>query len=72
MGLKILHDQGMLSRIKSCDLDLCEHYIFGKQNRFWFTASFDKIFDLLQSIHSNIFGLVPTLSINGARIFRHL
>ena len=31
-GLKILHDQGMFFGIKSCNLDLCHHYIFGKQN----------------------------------------
>lgn len=29
-GLKIMHDQSMLSRIRPCDLDLCERYMFGK------------------------------------------
>lgn len=67
--LKILQERGMLSGIKYCNLELCEHYIFGKKKRVWFTASFGKSYDFLQRIHFDIFGLVPTQSINGARYF---
>ena len=65
--LKTLHDQGILSKINSHDLELCEHCILRQMKRDRFTAS--KSYDLLQLIHSNIFGLVSTLPINGARYF---
>ena len=67
--LKFLHDRYMFFGIKSCNLDLCEHCIFGKHKRVWFTTSSRRSFDLFQLIHSDIFGPIPTLSINGARYF---
>ena len=54
-GLNTLHYQGILFGIKSCDLDLCEHCIFGKQKRVQFTTRSSKNFDLLQLIHFFIY-----------------
>jgi hypothetical protein len=30
-GMQILHKRNLLPDIKQIDLDLCEHYVYGKQ-----------------------------------------
>ena len=45
--LKIMHDRGIFVGIKSCDLDLCEHYNFGKHKRVWYTTSSCENYDIL-------------------------
>ena len=66
-GQEFLHDWGMIYGIKSYNLEFCEHCIFGKQMRVQFTTRFDKSSEFLQLINFDIFGSVPTMSINGAR-----
>ena len=46
-GLKIIHDQGMFFEFKSCGLNLCGNYIFGKKKRVWFTPSSSDSSDIL-------------------------
>lgn len=64
-GLRVLHGNGMVEgmSIFSLNFDLCEHYLYGKQNRVRFSSSATRANGILELVHSDVFGpmLVPSL-----------
>ena len=67
-GKKILWHQ-ILGHIRegitdcTLDFDLCEHCIYGKQNRVRFASSATRAKGILELIHSDVFGPVPVPSL---------
>ena len=45
------------------DFDLCEDYIYGKQNQVRFAFGATRAKGILELIHSDVFGLVPIPSL---------
>ena len=64
-GLPILHGNGMVEGMSnsSLDSDLCEHCVYGKQNRVIFPFSAKRLNKILELVHSDVFGplSVPSL-----------
>ena len=55
---------------KSYNLDLCEHCIYGRQRRVSFVrGGHDKKKNVLELIHSNLFGPINIESLGGASYF---
>jgi hypothetical protein len=59
-GLRLLHSKGMFDGMPkfSLDFDLCEHCVYGKQNRVRFPSSVMRAEGILQLVHSDLFGPV--------------
>jgi hypothetical protein len=55
----------MVEGMANCtlDFDLCEHFIYGKQNRVRFPSGATREKGILELIHSDVFGLVPVPSL---------
>jgi hypothetical protein len=69
-GLKILAGKNLLPGLKSYNLDLCEHCIYGRQQRVSFIRSgHEQKTNLLELIHSDVFGPVNIKSLGGASYF---
>ena len=47
----------------SLDFDLCEHYVYGKQNRVIFPSGVKRANKILELVHSDVFGLVSVPSL---------
>jgi hypothetical protein len=64
-GLRTLHSKGMVEGMSNCtlDFDLCEHCIYGKQNRVRFPSGATRAKGILELIHSDVFGPVPVPSL---------
>jgi hypothetical protein len=64
-GLQTLHgkvmDEGMSNF--TLDFDLCEHFIYGKQNQLTFPYGATRAKGILELIHSDVFGPVPIPSL---------
>jgi hypothetical protein len=64
-GLRLLHSKCMVEGMSnsSLDFDLCEHCVYGKQNRVRFPSSAMRTEGILQLVHSDVLGpvLVPSL-----------
>ncbi|WKA12803.1 hypothetical protein VitviT2T_030157 [Vitis vinifera] len=63
-GLKELHKQGLLCGDSINKIDFCQYCILGKQHRLAFKATIHKSKDVLEYVHSNLWGQ-PT------RVFTH-
>jgi hypothetical protein len=69
-GLKIFADKNLLPSLKSYDIDLCEHRIYGRKQRVSFIRSgHEWKTNLLELIHFDVFGLVNINSLGGASYF---
>jgi len=69
-GLKILVDKNLLLGLKSYSLDLCEHCIYVRQRRVSFLrGSHNRKKNVLELVHSNVFGHVNIKSLGGASYF---
>jgi hypothetical protein len=70
-GLQTPHNKGMVEGISNCtlDFDLCEHYIYGKNNRLRFTSSVAREKGILELIHSDVFGPVLVLSLGKSMFY---
>ena len=69
-GLKIFVGKKLLPCLKSCNLDLCEHCIYGRQKGVSFVRGGYVInTNLLESIHSDVFGPVNIKSLRGESYF---
>ena len=56
-GMQILHKRNFLPNIKQVDLDLCEHYIYGKQKRVRFLrVGKEKKSERLELVHKDVWG----------------
>jgi transposase InsO family protein len=68
-GLKVLIDRKLLPNLKSLKLDLCKHYIYGKQNRQKFKTGRHTSEGILDYIHSDVWGPSPTIFYGGSSYF---
>ena len=64
-GLHILHRNGMVEGMSnfSLDFDLCEHCVYGKQNRASFPSGAKRENTILELVHSDVFGPVSVPSL---------
>ena len=69
-GLKILVGKNILPGLRSYELDLCEHCIYGRQRRVSFMrGGHERKKNILELVHSDVFGLVNVKSQGGASYF---
>jgi hypothetical protein len=68
-GMLELHKKNLLKGIKTCKLDFCKFCVLGKQNRVQFKTATHKTEDILDYVHSNVWGLVRTASWGGHMYF---
>ena len=68
-SLKGLVSQGLLKGVKSLKMDFYEHYILGKQTRVKFVGSLHQTDDILDYIHTDIWGPTQNPSMGGKRYF---
>jgi hypothetical protein len=63
-GLRLLHGKGMVEGMSNCslDLDFCEHCLYGKKNRVRFPSSATRVEEILQLVHSDVFGPISVPS----------
>jgi 5'-3' exoribonuclease 2 len=64
-GLRILHGKGMVEGMSksSLDFDFCENCVYGKQNRVSFPFGSKKAKQILELVHSDVFGPVKVPSL---------
>jgi hypothetical protein len=60
-GLRLLHGKGMSNF--SLDFDFCEHCLHGKMNRVRFPSGATRAEEILQLVHSDVFGPVSVPSL---------
>jgi hypothetical protein len=68
-GLKVLVDRKLLPSLKSLNLNLCKHCIYGKQSRQKFKTGRHSSKGVLDYIHSDVWGPSPTVSYGGSSYF---
>eukprot|EP00253_Pinus_taeda_P023266 PITA_23266 len=69
-GLKILVGKNLLPGLKSYKIDFCEHCIYGRQRRVSFLrGGHGRKKNVLELVHSDVFGLVNIKSLGGASYF---
>jgi len=68
-GLCELHKQGLLKGVKSCKLDFCKYCVFGKQHRIRFKTAIHKTKEILEYVHSDVWGPAQVRSKGGAEYF---
>ncbi|XP_062112501.1 uncharacterized protein LOC133823667 [Humulus lupulus] len=63
-GLRELHKQGSIDKLKTCALPFCEACVFGKQHKIKFTTAKHNTKGVLEYIHSDLWGpsKIPTHS----------
>jgi len=64
-GLQILHGKGMVEGMSnsSLDFDFCENCVYGKQNRVSFPSGSKRAKQILELVHSDVFGPVKVPSL---------
>ena len=67
--LQALYNKKVIPGIKYCKLDLCKFCIIGRQCRVGFFTSRHKTKGMLNLIHTDVWGLLPVVSIGGARYY---
>jgi hypothetical protein len=67
-GLIDMHNKGMFEGFIYFNLEInfCEHCLYGKQNQVRFPSKATREKGILELIHSNMFGIVPTPSLGGS------
>ena len=69
-GLKNLVGKNLLPGLKSYNLDLCEHCIYGRQRRVSFLrGGHGRKKNVLELVHSDVFGPVNIKSLGGSSYF---
>ena len=69
-GLKILVRKKIIQGMKSYDLSLCDHCIYGKQLRVEFRrGGHERKKKLLELVHSNVFGPININPLGGASYY---
>ena len=68
-GLKVLTDRKLLPSLKSLKLDFCKHCIYGKHNRQKFKTRRHTSEEILDYIHSDVWGPSPTILYGGSSYF---
>ena len=67
-GLQSLQNKSMVEDMSKCNsnFDFYKHCIYGKQNRVKFPSGATRAKEILELIHSDVFGPVPVPSLGGA------
>jgi len=68
-SLQILAKQGLLKGTKTCKLEFCEHCVLGKQQRVKFGTAIHYTKDILDYVHSDVWGPAKTPSIGSRHYF---
>lgn len=69
-GMKIFHSRGKLPGLKALDLEFCEDYVYGKQNKVSFTKGARAIKkERLELVHTDLWGPAQVSSIGGSCYF---
>jgi transposase InsO family protein len=68
-GLKVLYDHNLLPSLKSLKLDFYKHCIYGKHNRQRFKTGRHTSEEILDYIHSDVWGPSPTILYGGSSYF---
>jgi hypothetical protein len=69
-GMQILHKRNLLPDIKQVDLDLCEHYVYGKQKRVRFLrVEKEKKSEKLELVHTCVWGPYQVSSLGGSHYY---
>ena len=68
-GMMKLHKRNLLKGIKTCKLDFCKYCVFGKQNKVQFKTTTHKIEEVLDYVHTNVWGPVRVASLGGSMYF---
>ena len=68
-GMMELHKRNLLKGIKICKLDFCKYCVFGKQNKVQFKTTTHKIEEVLDYVHTNVWGPVRVASLGGSMYF---
>lgn len=68
-SLKTLSDQGLLKGVKTCNLEFYEHCIKGKKTRVIFRTAIHNTKDILDYVHSDVWGASKTPSLGGKHYF---
>jgi hypothetical protein len=66
--LRSMHNKGMVASFLDCNLEvnLCEHFIYGKHNRVRFPSGATREKWILELTHSDVFGPTPVPSLGGS------
>ena len=64
-----LHKRNLLKGVKTCKLDFCKYYVYGKQHRVSFKTGSHTSKGVLDYIRSNVWGPVSISSHSGAQYF---
>ena len=66
-----MHNKGMVEGLPDCSskFDLCEHCIYGKQNRVSCSSKATREKMILELVHSDVFGPMSFLSLGGSRYY---
>ena len=67
-GLRILHGKGMVEGMSSSslDFDFCENCVYGKHNQVSFPSSGKRAKQILELVHSDVFGPVKVPSLGNS------
>ena len=68
-ALSELVNRGLLKGVKSCKMDFCEHCIIGKQTRVKFGTGIHNTKNILDYVHSDVWGPTKTASFGGKHYF---
>ena len=68
-ALQTLVKQGLLKGAKTGKLDFCEHCVLGKKTRVEFGTAIHNTKDILDYVHSDVWGPTTTPSMGGKRYF---
>jgi hypothetical protein len=69
--IQYMHNKGMVEGFHECNLEVyfCEHFIYGKQNRFRFPYGVIRKKGILELVHSDVFGHVTVPSLCGSMYY---
>ena len=67
-GLQSLQGKGMVEGMSNYNsyFDFCEHFLYGKHNQVKFPSGATRAKEILELIHSDVFGPVPVPSLGGS------
>ena len=68
-ALQTLVNQGVLKGATTRKIDFCEHCIFGKQKKLKFGTSIHQTKDILDYLHTDVWGPTKNVSLGGKRWF---
>ena len=70
-GLRILHGKGMVEGMSnsSLDFDFCENCVYGKQNRVSFPSGGKRAKQILELVHSDVFGPMKVPSLGKSKYY---